>query len=907
MKPVVIPAIIFLFTFQYAFAQNYWQQKVDYEIAVTLDEVSHSINAAATIRYRNNSPDTLNYLWFHIWPNAYSHDGTAYSHHEVKNGNTKFYFSEEKDKGYINRLQFRTNDVLMQTEDHHQHNDIIKLLLNKALAPGETIIINTPFHLKFPAVFSRSGYLNGTYLAAQWYPKPAVYDRKGWHTMPYLDQGEFYSEFGDYKVSISVPDSFRVYASGKLQPGSTYTYTANNIHDFAWVATKNYAVAEDTMILDGKNISIIAAYKEENADLWSGAVEQTKTAIREMSELLGNYPYESMTVIDHPGNAPGGMEYPGLTIISAAGDKKLLNDVIRHETGHNWFYGILATNERDHPWMDEGMNSYYDRRLDKETIPATSGIYSSANEGKGKKQPAGFINSRLPNDWEILGLRAIIAAHIDQPIETTAPDFSPVNYGLIAYTKTALWLQDIEKYLGRARFDSMMKEYYNTWKFRHPYPEDFIAILEKYGAGEYVGHLHKTGWYSPQSKKTFKVKSFFSLRDTDKHNYLFIAPAAGYNYYDGIMAGLALHNYTLPISKLRYFISPLYGFSSGSLNGIGRLGYTIFTGKGNARFDIGVSGARFNVDEFTDSSGRKNYMPFHKIVPFVKYNFNQHPRSTSEISILFRHFNITETGINFTRNSAGEINITYPEETRYVNQLKFTVTDKRVLYPYQVDLQADQGKDFVRLGLTTEYFFNYAKGGGMNARLFAGKFFYLGKPEPIDRFFTSRYHLNMTGAKGEEDYTYENYFTGRNEFEGFHNQQIMIRDGGFKIRTDLLAQKIGRTDNWLAAINLTSDVPKNINPLQLMPVKIPLKVFADVGTYAEAWEDNPLTGKILYDAGLQFTVLKIVNIYFPLVYSKEYRDYVKSTVSKKKLLKTMSFSIDIQNLTKLRRLPFNYL
>ncbi len=113
------------------------------------------------------------------------------------------------------------------------------------------------------------------------------------------------------------------------------------------------------------------------------------------------------------------------------------------------------------------------------------------------------------------------------------------------------------------------------------------------------------------------------------------------------------------------------------------------------------------------------------------------------------------------------------------------------------------------------------------------------------------YHLNMSGPKGFEDYSYSNYFIGRNEFEGFASQQIMKRDGFFKVRTDLLSNKIGKTDDWLGAVNLTTSIPGNINPFELLPVKIPVKLFFDIGTYAEAWQKNSSTGRFLYDAGIQ--------------------------------------------------------
>jgi hypothetical protein len=156
----------------------------------------------------------------------------------------------------------------------------------------------------------------------------------------------------------------------------------------------------------------------------------------------------------------------------------------------------------------------------------------------------------------------------------------------------------------------------------------------------------------------------------------------------------------------------------------------------------------------------------------------------------------------------------------------------------------------------------------------------------------------MSGANGYEDYTYSNYFAGRNEFEGFLNQQMMIKDGAFKIRTDLLSSKIGKTDDWLIAVNVNTSIPKKINPLEILPIKIPLFLFADIGTYAKSWQKNPPTEKILFNAGIQFSLFKeILNVYLPLMYSKSFKDYINSTISEKKFLKTISFSIDIQKIS----------
>ncbi len=135
----------------------------------------------------------------------------------MENGNTNFYFSGKEQKGYINRLDFKVNNITAEIEDHPQHIDIVKLILPSPLSPGQKIIITTPFHVKLPYNFSRGGHDGESYQVTQWYPKPAVYDRNGWHPMPYLDQGEFYSEFGNFDVKITVPENYVVAATGELQ------------------------------------------------------------------------------------------------------------------------------------------------------------------------------------------------------------------------------------------------------------------------------------------------------------------------------------------------------------------------------------------------------------------------------------------------------------------------------------------------------------------------------------------------------------------------------------------------------------------------------------------------------------------------------------------------------------------
>lgn len=957
MKAIRLLFILIFVSFAAAAQAPYWQQQVNYTISVNLNDTDHTLDGYETMEYINNSPDTLYFIWIHLWMNAYKNDRAAFTKQQLENGSTKFYFSNEEDKGYVNRLAFKVNGSIAVKEDHPQHQDIIKLMLPSPLPPKKSCRIETPFHVKLPYNFSRGGHIGQSYQVTQWYPKAAVYDRKGWHEMPYVDQGEFYSDFGNYEVKIVLPGNYVVAATGELKKDSihasadviyqapeplvkkekkpflvhkkeaivekvvssktfrTLTYQQNNVIDFAWFADKRFVVNSDTLALPSGRVINAAAYtlpSSENSDKWKDAVKFIKKSVLLRSNLIGEYPYNTVSVVQGEMKYAGGMEYPNITILSGLDDEKEVESVIDHEVGHNWFYGILATNEREHPWMDEGMNTYYEnfRYTPEPTVPVAR-----------KKGEPDFFEKRIPGDFSDFLLRWAASEKKDQPVETPSEKFSMLNYQTSAYYRASKWMQLLEADLGKERLDSCMKEYYTEWKFKHPYPEDFKNILDKYADSRIYYQMLDTKivYKSSNTYPTFfqnfktasgnynrplKFTSFFSFKDTDKYKYIFASPAIGTNSYDKLMLGVLFHNYTLPQEKFSFLVSPLYATGSKQLNGIGRIDYKLHQGNNGEKLVFSLAGATFNGDDFTDSTGKKNFLRFSKIVPGLRFVFaNNNPRSLLTKYLQWKTFFINEESLLFTRDTINNADIiSYPTINRYINQFKFVVENSRALYPYNAELQAEQGKDFVRLAFTGNYFFNYAKGGGMNVRLFTGKFFYIGEKSFTKQFQTDPYHLNMTGARGYEDYTYSNYFAGRNEFDGFASQQIMQRDGFFKVRSDLLSSKIGKSDNWLAAANFTSDFPKAFNPLSVLPIKIPLKIFVDIGTYAEAWQKNSNQQKLIYDAGLQISLFKnLINVYAPILYSKVFRDYIKST--NPGFVKNISFSIDIQHFTLKKLVP----
>jgi hypothetical protein len=308
-----------------------------------------------------------------------------------------------------------------------------------------------------------------------------------------------------------------------------------------------------------------------------------------------------------------------------------------------------------------------------------------------------------------------------------------------------------------------------------------------------------------------------------------------------------------------------------------------------------LDAASFSMDEFDPENAPRISQRFTKLSPGVRVEWkNRDARQTIIKSILLKSYFIGEDELRFTRDTVLNEDIVNTERTNYnIHQLTLGWENYRVLYPWKAELRGELGDGFGRASVTGNYFFNFRKKGGVAMRAFFGKFFYTNGRTDEKAFQTDRFHLNMTGPKGYEDYTYSNYFFGRNAFDGFPSQQIMIRDGAFKVRTDLLGQKIGKTDDWLLSINAVMDVPDRFNILNLLPVKIPLRIFADVGTYAEAWDDSNGEARLLFDAGLQFSFLKnTAHLYMPLFYSQVYRDYFKSTPGNG-FWQRISFSVDL--------------
>ncbi|NLO52732.1 MAG: M1 family metallopeptidase, partial [Bacteroidales bacterium] len=355
------------------------------------------------------------------------------------------------------------------------------------------------------------GHIGESYQISQWYPKPAVYDRSGWHQMSYLDQGEFFSEFGHFDVQITLPTNYIVGASGNLQneseiemldklsadtswfetacsagtdfPASseqlkTLHYTTDKIHDFAWFADKRFHVQKGKVTLpySGREVTTMVLFTNEQSELWKDALTYVNKTIYWFSNKIGDYPYQNFTAVQSALTSGTGMEYPGITVIGLADDAYSLDEVITHEICHSWFYSSLGSDERRYPFLDESITSTYTDRYLSDKYPEKKlwEVYV-----KNKKLAEFMKIDNLPIE-RMQELEWLVQArnNLEQPLNLPSTDYTELNYGVMLYNKGPIAFNYLRAYLGDSVFDAAMQQYFRRWKFRHPQPEDLRETIE---------------------------------------------------------------------------------------------------------------------------------------------------------------------------------------------------------------------------------------------------------------------------------------------------------------------------------------------------------------------------------------------------------------------------------------------
>ncbi|MCO5247839.1 MAG: M1 family metallopeptidase [Chitinophagales bacterium] len=439
--------------------------KNNYIIEAKLFPNEKAIAGHIQMKFTNNSVDTLQELWIHLWPNAYRDHYTPFAKQMIALKQLDFKYDHTF--GAIRGLEFTADQQPLTFIQSENRPDMGIVVLNRPLLPQQSITLQTDFKVKLPHLVSRAGYGENFFAFTQWYPKFAVYENGIWNNMSYLEQGEFYSDFAKYDITITLPTEYKLAATSHkfqkidtTQTEHTYNIIQDNIHDFAWFAAKDFNINTENIQLSSGKIVTIQAYTLSN-NISTPILQYAKNAVLFMSEHVGEYPYDVCTVVETKDGVEIGMEYPTITLIK---NSTQLAESVIHEVVHNWWYGILANNEREQPFLDESLTSYYEDRV-MEAFNYDSWLINKSNSIRVSHY-LGFkesVEKTLGNQMLLHQYRLNRQQALDLPSES----YSSLNYGLMMYLKGTKDIQNLESYLGRKQFDEIIQSFYEKYQFQH--------------------------------------------------------------------------------------------------------------------------------------------------------------------------------------------------------------------------------------------------------------------------------------------------------------------------------------------------------------------------------------------------------------------------------------------------------
>ena len=503
-KYIALLTLVALTLFTNVGAQAYWQQEVEYTMAVNMDIDDYTYEGVQKLVYTNHSPDSLKKVFYHLYFNAFRPGSEmAIRQDNAADINTRFDIDLDsipaESEGRLEVFNLKQDGTPVDSESSET---ILEVTLNKPLPPGSKTVFTLEFKGKVPQLIRRAGKNSSEGVAlsmAQWYPKMAEYDYDGWNAAPYLGR-EFHGVWGDFDVTITLDKSYIVAASGYLQnaddigygysdrkrPKSkkgniSWHFVAPNVHDFTWAADPNYI--HD--IHPGPNgVDLHFFYKNDEAIInnWKKLQPHTAELMRFYNTNIGPYPYKQYSVVQ---GGDGGMEYAMLTLITGGRDYRSLFGVTAHELAHSWFQHILATNEMKHEWMDEGFTSYICTLAEDLIIEE---------------------NKPFPLEDSYSGYLYLATSGIEMPQSTNANRYNHnMAYESTAYDKGAVFLAQLGYIIGPRALANTLKEYYQKFKFTHPTPNDFRRVAEHMSNIQLKWYL--TDWTQTTNRIDYSIDS----------------------------------------------------------------------------------------------------------------------------------------------------------------------------------------------------------------------------------------------------------------------------------------------------------------------------------------------------------------------------------------------------------------
>ena len=478
---------------------SYWQQRVEYKIRIDFDHKNHQFSGKQNLKYFNNSNDTINKVFFHLYFNAFQ-PGSMMDVRSRSLPDPDRRVMDRISKLNKNEIGFHEVNKIQQDGKNLRHNvqgTILEVELVDPLMPDESTDFYLEYFSQVPVQIRRSGRNNKEgidYSMAQWFPKIAEYDRQGWHANPYIAR-EFYAPWGDFDVSISINKNYIVAATGILENKTkeknknVWNFKAKNVHDFVWAADPDYV--HDILKVDSENLELHFYYQKTNDEMvsnWKRLQDDTADAFRYINGKFGKYPYTKYSVIQ---GGDGGMEYPMATLITGERSYPSLLSVTIHEALHSWYQMLLGTNESYLAWMDEGFTSFAQNIT---FINKFNEIYNLDFTNPLERSYNRYYN--------------FIKTGLEEPLSTHSDHFSTNQaYGVGSYTKGAIFLMQLGYIIGEDKLFKGLRRYYNEWKFKHPNEYDFLRIMEKESGIEldwYIDYWVKTTHHIDYSLETKK-------------------------------------------------------------------------------------------------------------------------------------------------------------------------------------------------------------------------------------------------------------------------------------------------------------------------------------------------------------------------------------------------------------------
>jgi len=501
-------------------------RNASYTLSASLDPGARAIEGAGHIHWRNVTSLPASELRLHLYWNAWRDPASTWLAEHRLGLDPSLPVRPPEDYGWIDisrleriegssAIDLRRNMRYIAPDDgNREDRSLLQVTLDRPVAPDESIELDLAWSARVPRTYARTGHLGSYYLIAHWFPKVGVLADDGWQARQFHAATEFFADFGVYDVTLQVPAGWVVGATGReaaradLGDGTTtHRYIAEDVHDFAWTTSPDFVERRDRFEAPGMPpVDIRLLLQPGHAGQASRYLEAVRTALDRFGRWFGPYAYPQLTVVDpapvvepaRQGRSTGGMEYPTLitggTRWSSPARGLQPEAVTIHETAHQFWYGVVATNEVDHAWMDEGLATYATARAIAEAMPDRV-VVSRYFGGLLAWPYADVAWSREVHGNRLAGYRRSAGADVPS---TPTWQYWPGTAGAVSYDKTAAWLATLERHLGRDVMRQALAAFYARGAFRHPEPDELFDALDEASGRD-------LSWFSDQVYRSAAV------------------------------------------------------------------------------------------------------------------------------------------------------------------------------------------------------------------------------------------------------------------------------------------------------------------------------------------------------------------------------------------------------------------